>query len=565
VRVEIGVGSLIPLEVIASGEWPSSCAQLAETNLRFVDLQQIQVELLASPETSSCAPSQQGLPFNIRIPLNPIELPTGKYSVMVNGVQADFDWNNSPSDSAGHFPVGAEPGMPNLVPIRVDEIHVEIGVGSPIPVDVVITAGWPSLCAQLVQVKSEQSGQQFNVSLLASPDDATCPPDLLGLSYPVHLPLNMSGQPAGHYTVSVNGSQTGFDWPAAPSSDAPQPSPMRMVYVGADGNVYIADLPDGLPVALTVDATSPESSTPPSVSYNDPSLSFDGKFVAYRRQVGVAQGDGMSFHFGLWVVDLARYDSQEIYALSPAGFSWQPGTHLLAYIPELQNGYFMARGEKPDASLANGVQGYDADRGTTSELVKPERGYALYSPVWSPDGRFLSFDEVLFMEGRGPFAYYDFTAQRYVAWDEPLGMYSWAPDGEALAFDNLTYTAVGDEQIRIRTRQDGTVSDFSPKQEQGYAIMPTFSPQGDRIAYLANLDGSDSVRFTLQAQPFHQGDPVKLGEYENIYRLNWSPDGSSIIFSHGTWGEQVIVAVDLQTGASRELASGTQPALSVIP
>jgi hypothetical protein len=215
--VEIGVGSLIPLEVIVSSEWPSTCAQLAETNIRYLDKQQIQVELLANSDASSCGATGEGLPFNIRIPLNPVELPAGKYSVTVNGVTTDFDWANSPSNLTGHYPDGVGPDSPGLVPIKVNEAHVEMGVGSPIPVDMVITGGWPSFCSQLVQVKTDLNDRQFNIDLQASPDDATCPPDLLGLSYPIRIPLNMSGLPADSYTVLVNGYQTSFDWPPTTS------------------------------------------------------------------------------------------------------------------------------------------------------------------------------------------------------------------------------------------------------------------------------------------------------------------------------------------------------------
>ena len=65
---------------------------------------------------------------------------------------------------------------------------------------------------------------------------------------------------------------------------------------------------------------------------------------------------------------------------------------------------------KSDAALATGISAIDLDTGETSLLVEPENGYTLILPTWSPDGRFISFDELIYMEGRGPFAYYDFEA-----------------------------------------------------------------------------------------------------------------------------------------------------------
>jgi hypothetical protein len=93
VQVEIGVGSPIPVTVVASGEWPTLCSQLAQTHLRYLPERQIHIELLADPGDPSCAVDRLNLPFSLRIPLNMVEMPVGKYSVIVNGVQTDFEWN----------------------------------------------------------------------------------------------------------------------------------------------------------------------------------------------------------------------------------------------------------------------------------------------------------------------------------------------------------------------------------------------------------------------------------------------------------------------------------------
>jgi len=210
--------------------------------------------------------------------------------------------------------------------------------------------------------------------------------------------------------------------------------------------------------------------------------------------------------------------------------------------------------------------GYNADTGETSELVKPDHGLSLYAPVWSPDGRFLSFDEVLYMEGKGPFSYYDFAAGEYIAMEQSFGLYSWSPDGETLAFDNMTYVPNGEEYIQIRSRQDGSVSDFSTNFDPGFALMPAFSPQGDRVAYFAQLIDpfEDSPLYTLFVQPFPQGEAVNLGEYDNVYFINWSPDGNHIAFHHGMYGNQVITDVNLKTGEKVEFL-GMQPSLSLVP
>jgi Tol biopolymer transport system component len=153
------------------------------------------------------------------------------------------------------------------------------------------------------------------------------------------------------------------------------------------------------------------------ISYYFPRISSDGRYIAARRDAGVPVSDGVQYEFGLYVYDTETLESRAVYEdvnLIPAGFDWKPGTHLLAYGIGSDPNYFITRGQ-PDAALATGISAIDLDSGESSLLVGPEKGLTLILPTWSPDGRFLSFDELIYMEGRGPFAYYDFEAQQYVS------------------------------------------------------------------------------------------------------------------------------------------------------
>lgn len=574
VQVEIGVGSPIPVEVVASGEWGGLCSQLAETQVRYTDGNQIHILLLSDPMPDACPQGTlgqaSGTPFSFRIPLNMVEMPSGKYSVIVNGVQTDFDWAGAPSSADGHYPDFSQPSPGGLPPITVRDVRVEIGVGSPIPVEVAVAGDWPSLCSQLGRTTTNINGQQIDIFLEATPDDETCPQDLVGLTFALRLPLNMVEMPEGEYTVTVNGWQTSFAWP--PTGEPQQPAvdlnaaePVRMVYVGPDGNLLLNDLPDAQPRQLTSDAALPtDAEAEYLMEYTMPELSSDGRFLAYRRAFGTRQNDGMALDLGLWVMDLETMDANEIYALSPGGYSWQPGAHLLAYVPELNGDYFRSRPGNISPEFAEAIKGYDADTGETRDLVPPHGGYAMFNPVWSPDGRFLAFDEVLYMEGRGPLAYFDFAAGEYITFAQPLGNYSWSPDGETLAYDSMVYVASGSEFIQLRSRQSGETRSFSPDFEPGYASQPAFSPKGDKIAYLA-ADGPEDFNFTVYVQDFPEGKAVSFGEFEQVYQLEWSPDGRRVIFSAGPYGEQFIVEADVLTGETHQLAGGMQPTLAVIP
>jgi len=353
--------------------------------------------------------------------------------------------------------------------------------------------------------------------------------------------------------------------PTSTPTEAAFPPAMRIAYVGADGNVWVLDTGEAEPRQITSDAVTPpmDGTAPDSqmINYYFPAISSDGALVAYRRDEGTPAESGFDFAFGLWVTDLSTGESREVYNQTPAGFAWKPGTHLLVYGQGVSEAYFAIRGEV-DESLATGITAVNLDTGESRELVAPEGGYALSTPIWSPDGRFLSFDEVAYYEGRGNFAYYDFEAQEYVALGQPLGLYDWSPDGEQIVYDNLTYTATGEERIYLRDRQGGDERLLSPDYEQGYAFYPVFSPQGDRVAYFANLGAIDDSIYHLYVQNLAGGEPTDLGEYESVQSPAWSPDGSALIFSAGPFDGQQVLAVKVAGGSAAVLAEGSEPDVS---
>ena len=166
------------------------------------------------------------------------------------------------------------------------------------------------------------------------------------------------------------------------------------------------------------------------------------------------------------------------------------------------------------------------------------------------------------MEGRGPFAYYDFEARQYIAWDEPLGNYDWSPDSSQIAYDRLSYTASGTERIFTRPRVDGAEAQVSPEPDQGYAFYPVYSPDGRQIAYLTNPGGPDSVQHTLVVQDLATGKLHEVGSYESVWHLEWSSDGRALVFSAGPYESQQVYGYDLVNEATTVLAQGNQPSLA---
>lgn len=89
VGIQAGLGSPIPVEIVASGTWPDLCAQIASVESR-IDGFNIDITVLAST-VENCRPDNLGLPFRFAIPLNTVEMKEGTYTITVNGTSTSFD------------------------------------------------------------------------------------------------------------------------------------------------------------------------------------------------------------------------------------------------------------------------------------------------------------------------------------------------------------------------------------------------------------------------------------------------------------------------------------------
>ena len=220
---------------------------------------------------------------------------------------------------------------------------------------------------------------------------------------PGETPTARTLVPTSVSTTPTPVSSPTSDWDPAAATAVPEASIPALTYLGPDSNVWVLEAGSETPRQVTFDANLMGSDSA-AVEYGYPRLSSDGTLLAYSREVGTPVASGFDFTTGLWVTNLTTGEQRQIMDGRPAGMAWKPGSHLLSYGTAVDGNYFITRGE-PDSTLANGISAIDLDSGETLELVAPERGYALSSPKWSPDGHFLAFTEVFNMEGSGLFAY----------------------------------------------------------------------------------------------------------------------------------------------------------------
>ena len=377
---------------------------------------------------------------------------------------------------------------------------------------------------------------------------------------PPQIPATEPAEPAAP-TATPDISSTEPIEPTATPETSPAAS-FQVTYIGQDGNVWFHPGPGSEPRQITTDAFREEGGETPgeAISYYFPQISSDGEWIAYRRDLAEPAEIGLKYTSGLFLYNVKTGESRQVLDETPAGFDWKPGTHLLAYGLGIPERYFAGADDPIDESLARGLMEVNADSGETRELVKPERGYALYSPQWSPDGRLLGFDELTYMEGRGKFAYYDFEAGEYVAWDEPIGSYVFSPDSSMVIYDRLSYVADGSEDIFYQPLQGGNEDRLvSQPAEMVYAYLPALSPEGGRVAYLAKMDGQDAETYTLYLSELDGRKPTSLGTFESVLNLAWSPEWSWLVFSAGSWEAQQVIALNVVDGTTTVLAEGTAP------
>ena len=136
----------------------------------------------------------------------------------------------------------------------------------------------------------------------------------------------------------------------------------------------------------------------------------------------------------------------------------------------------------------------DGSEARTLDLDAVEGSRLVSVPEWSPDGRLIAFVDL----GKGTirFASPDGeAASKPVVADVEHGL-SWSPDSTRLAYDRMLETKDGGRMVAV-VLDVATGRETVFTGEQHGAESPTWSPEGDQIAFISRSKSVDGHEHDL--------------------------------------------------------------------
>ena len=187
-------------QVNVQGRYRSGCEQIADI-AESVAGTTAAIELLVSEDPAlDCAGSD--IPFTTTLPTALDLTRQGRYTVIVNGVSAV-----AAVDAAGNLVTSTGTRSRGVAAVESAELVVLTTVPAQVQLD--IRGTLPDECTAVRQVEQTRRGAVFAITVETERDETASCPDA-PLPYTENVALNVSGLPAGTYTVQIQGITRSF-------------------------------------------------------------------------------------------------------------------------------------------------------------------------------------------------------------------------------------------------------------------------------------------------------------------------------------------------------------------
>lgn len=185
-------------------------------------------------------------------------------------------------------------------------------------------------------------------------------------------------------------------------------------------------------------------------------------------------------------------------------------------------------------------------------LLDAEIGASIRLPVWSPDGQWIAFaggGQIYKVSAEGD------SLVQLTTGPHAKGYAAWSPDGRWVAYEQGTgpdaerglwvVRSDGSVQRPLRKPSAEEMCISCPTSNRWYAGSPTWSPRGDKIAYVAFENYFGEKHLAVYDTATAEVDFIYKAP-TTIYYPRFSPDGTEILFQTAVYpGDQGGIRIGL--------------------